>query len=283
MKKEEINLRDPFVLYEDGTFYLYGSRAKNFACKVNGFDVYTSTDLVDWSEPIECFESGKFGMNKRENWAPEVHKYKGKYYLFATFAQDSDIKGTYSLCSESPLGPFVPHSKGPLTPAAWECLDGTLFVDEDGTPYLVFCHEFSQIRDGEICYVRLSEELDAPVGEPVTIFSASSCPWADPWKDDLYVTDGPFLYRSKTGELFLIWSSFIKGNYAEMVVRFKNGKFGLELDHLEPLLDSDGGHGMIFSDGEHTYFTYHAPNTSLQERPEFCPLEDLGDRISIRK
>ena len=137
--------------------------------------------------------------------------------------------------------------------------------------------------DGEICYVRLNEELDAPVGEPVTLFSASSCPWADPWKDNLYVTDGPFLYRSKTGGLFLIWSSFIKGNYAEMVVRFKNGKFGLALDHMEPLLDSDGGHGMIFSDGEHTYFTYHAPNTSLQERPEFCPLEDLGDRISIRK
>jgi hypothetical protein len=132
-------------------------------------------------------------------------------------------------------------------------------------------------------YDVLNEELDAPAGEPVTIFSASSCPWADPWKANLYVTDGPFLYRSETGDLFLLWSSFIKGNYAEMVVRFKNGKFGLELDHLEPLLDSDGGHGMIFSNGENAYFTYHAPNTSLQERPEFRTLEDLGDRIAIKK
>ncbi len=81
----------------------------------------------------------------------------------------------------------------------------------------------------------------------------------------------------------MIWSSFIKDNYAELVVKFKGGKLGLEFEHMKPLLDNDGGHGMIFSDGEKTYFTYHTPNKSLFEHPEFCVLEDHGDFISIGK
>jgi hypothetical protein len=80
----------------------------------------------------------------------------------------------------------------------------------------------------------------------------------------------------------MIWSSFIKGNYAEFAVKFKNGKIGLEFEHKKTLLDSDGGHGMIFSDGKQTYFTYHTPNKSLFERPEFCVIEDYGDFIGIK-
>lgn len=283
MKNEQINIRDPFILYENGKYFLYGSRAKNFGCYSNGFDVYISDDLTDWTEPIECFNSEQYGLNAKVNWAPEVHKYKEKYYMFATFTQENGMKGTYSLSADSPLGPFVPHSKGALTPSDWECLDGTMFIDELGAPYLIFCHEHVQILDGTVCYVRLSAELDCAIGDVVTMFSASSCEWVDPIQNNHFVTDGPFMYRSQTNELFMLWSSFVKGNYAELVVKFKNKKLGLEFEHMKPLLDSDGGHGMIFTDGIKTYFTYHTPNTSLLERPEFCLVEDDGDFISIKK
>ena len=289
MKKEQINIRDPFVMYENGVYYLYGTRAAHFGCCTGGFDVYTSDDLREWSAPVACFDSAKYGLNIKANWAPEVHEYKGKYYMLATFTRDNGLRGTFSLVSESPSGPFAPNSKGALTPFEWECLDGTLYVDKSGVPYLVFCHEHTQIKDGTICYVRLSENLDAAEGEVITLFSASSCQWVDPVpyghfvKEDHYVTDGPFLYRSKTDELFMIWSSFVKGNYAEFAVKFKDGELGTEFEHQPPLLDSDGGHGMIFSNGEKTYFTYHTPNKSGDERPEFCLLEDRGDTIAIKK
>ncbi len=283
MKKEQINIRDPFVVYENGTYYLYGTRAKDLGCKVGGIDVYISGDMIDWSDPIECFNSEKYGLNREVNWAPEVYKYKEKYYMFATFTQDNGLRGTYSLCSDSPKGPFVPHSKGALTPTDWECLDGTLYIDESGVPYLVFCHEHTQIIDGTICYVRLNEALDALDGDVVTLFSASSYKPVDPQKNGHYITDGPFMYRSKTNELFMLWSSYIKGVYAEFVIKFKNKKLGLEFEHMQPLLDSDGGHGMIFSDNKNTYLTYHTPNDNLLEHPEFCFLEDNGNFISIKK
>lgn len=282
MRKEEINIRDPFVLYENGKYYLYGTRALNFGRSVAGFDVYMSDDLENWSEPIPCCDSEKHGLNRSVNWAPEVHKYKGKYFMFATFAQENGLRGTYSLCSDSPLGPFVPHSKGALTPDGWECLDGTLYVDEEGKPYLVFCHEHTQIVDGTICYVPLNDTLDAPIGEAVLLFCASSTGVSDPiWKDRHFVTDGPFMYRTRTNELLMIWSTFIKGNYAECVVKFKDGKLGTSFEHLPVLIDDDGGHGMLFSDGEKTYFTYHTPNKSGLERPMFRLIEDHGDGISI--
>ena len=283
MKKEQINIRDPFVVYENGKYYLYGTRAKDFGYRTKGFDVYISDDLIDWSEPIECFNSEKYGLNSAVNWAPEVHKYNGKYYMFATFTQENGMKGTYSLCADSPLGPFIPNSNGALTPNDWECLDGTLYIDESGTPYLIFCHEHMQIVDGTICCVKLNESLDSSCGDVATMFSASSCEYTDPiGNENHFVTDGPFMYRSKTGELFMIWSSFIKGKYAELAVKFRDGKLGLEFEHMKPLIDSDGGHGMIFSDGENTYFTYHTPNTKGREHPEFCMIEDNGCFISIK-
>ena len=283
MKKERINIRDPYVVFEDGLYYLYGTRAKDFGYKTGGFDVYVSKDLVEWSDPIECFDSAKYSLNREVNWAPEVHKYRGKYYMLATFTQENGLRGTYSLISDSLLGPFVPHSEGALTPNEWECLDGTLYVDKSGDAYLVFCHEHTQIVDGTVCYAKLNEALDSLCTDPITVFAASSYELVDPVENGHFVTDGPFLYRSKTDELFMIWSSFIKGNYAEFAVKFKDGKLGLDFEHMTPILDSDGGHGMMFSDGERTYFTYHTPNRSLFERPEFCEIEDHGDFIRIKQ
>ena len=110
MKLEDINIRDPFVLNDGGVYYLYGTRAKDFGCHTGGFDVYTSTDLVNWSEPKECFNSAEYGLNREVNWAPEVHKYKGEYYMLATFTQENGMRGSYVLKAENPLGPFDPYS-----------------------------------------------------------------------------------------------------------------------------------------------------------------------------
>lgn len=271
------------MVYEGGKYYMFGSRAKDFGVRTGGFDVYVSDDLENWSEPHECFNSENYGLNKGANWAPEVHKYGGKYYMLATFIQENGLRGTYSLVSESITGPFVPHSNGALTPDGWECLDGTLYVSREGAPHLVFCHEHTQIKDGAICYVRLNETLDASLGEPTVIFNASSCKTASSvsynGEKGHYVTDGPFLYRSKADELFMIWSTFSAGNYAELVIKFKGGELGTEFEHAGPLILNDGGHGMIFSDGKELYFTYHTPNRTDFERPAFCRITDNGDSI----
>lgn len=286
MKNSEINIRDPFVICEDGKYYMYGTRANNFGVKTAGFDVYVSEDLENWSQPQQCFYSEKYNMNFAVNWAPEVHKYKDAYYMFATFTRESNnLRGTFILKADNPEGPFKPHSKGAVTPEDWECLDGTLYVNGEGKPYVVFCHEHTQIIDGTICYTPLSDDLREAVGETVTLFKASEPHWADKDKSekDHRITDGPFMFRTKTGELLMLWSTFIKSKYAECLVRFKDKELSENFEHLEPLIDDDGGHGMIFTNGEKLFLTFHSPNQTGSERPHFIEIVDKGNSISVKK
>lgn len=284
MKLSDINIRDPFILKEKDTYYLYGTRAVNFGRHTAGFDVYTSKDLESWNEPSVCFDSEASNMNKEVNWAPEVHKYKDAFYMFATFTMKNNLRGVYVLKSNTPSGPFTLHSEKAVTPTDWECLDGTLYIDRNGKPYLVFCHEHTQIIDGTVCCTELSEDLKTAVGEPVYLFSGSTPEWSDVKpKGEHYITDGPFMYRTSNGRLLIIWSTFIKGKYAQCVAVSDNGDIDGNFIHLPPLVTNDGGHGMIFKVDDKLLLTFHTPNQTGFERPVLRELEDTGDTIIIKR
>lgn len=282
MKNQDINIRDPFVLVHNGMYYLYGTRADNFGQKTAGFDVYVGTDLENWSEPKQVFDSEKYGMNKWVNWAPEVHEYNGAFYMFATFTKENDLRGTYILKCDTPDGEFKPHSDGAITPWEWECLDGTLHI-ENGKPYCVFCHEHTQIYDGTICYVELNEDLTRAVTEPVLMFAASSFLKREGNENCHNVTDGPFLYRKADGKLLMIWSSGYD-SYLQCVAASDNGSVSGKWSHLPTLFDDDGGHGMLFRDlNGQLKLTLHCPNISLQEKPVFFSVEETEDSLYIIK
>ncbi len=285
MKTNEIAIRDPFIVKKDGKYYLYGTRARwKFGRQVGGFDVYVSEDREEWSEAIEVFNSAAYDLNRDANWAPEVHEYKGKYYMFATFTRENGLRGTFSLVSDSLTGPFKPTSKKPLTPEEWECLDGTLYIDKTGTPYLVFCHEHTQIIDGTMCFVKLSDDLSSSIGDVTTLFAASEPEWADKKPEgEHYVTDGPFMYRADDGELYMIWSTFIGANYAECLVHFKGGELGEDFEHLEPIMADDGGHGMLFEENGKLFLVLHSPNKIGSERPAFTELKYNGKGFDVVK
>ena len=48
MQTIDINIRDPFVLCENGKYWLYGTRGPTCWGKADGFDVYVSDDLNTW-------------------------------------------------------------------------------------------------------------------------------------------------------------------------------------------------------------------------------------------
>ena len=201
--------------------------------------------------------------------------------MFATFSQETDRIATYSLVSDSPLGPFVPNNTKALTPEDWESLDGTLYV-EDGIPYMIFCHAWTQIRDGEICLVRLSEDLSQAVGKPVVLFKASDMPCATgTLYENGYITDGPFIYKNAANQLIMIWSSFDDKGYIEAVSFSENGKINGKWKHCEmPLSSENGGHGMLFRDrwGD-LYFTMHSPNgPRCAERVKLFKMKEIEDQ-----
>lgn len=278
MKREEIRIRDPFILVENNLYYMYGTTAfagdDTLAAK-NTFSVYTSKDLENFDGPYVIFDGGKGNFwGTYDYWAAEVWKYQDKYYLFGGVKSEKERRATQIFVSESPLGPFIPVSNLARTPREWECLDGTLWV-EDGVPYMVFCHEWVQCEDGEVVAIRLSQDLSKPIGEPFVLFKASDNPYVEPFSskegENCRVTDGPFLYK-ENGGLHMIWSSMSNGRYVVLEARTKELKGKWE--HLKPRFTFDGGHAMLFTDLQgKRFFALHHPNNAPYERAIFIPYE----------
>ena len=91
MKKSDIQIRDPFVLPlpGKGRYLLFGSTDPNiWSGQGLGFDCFESRDLEDWHGPIPSFRPPPDFWSNTQFWAPECHPWKGRYYLFASFARD---------------------------------------------------------------------------------------------------------------------------------------------------------------------------------------------------
>ena len=294
MKLNSIHMRDPFVLADSVSqqYYLYGTTdADPWKAEGVSFEAYTSCNLQEWEGPFTVFKAEENFWGTHNFWAPEVHVYRGRYYLFASFKSPTKRRGTHILVADNPLGPFKPVSDEPATPTQWECLDGTFFLDDQQKPYMVFCHEWVQVHDGEVCAQQLSEDLSTPVGEPILLFKASEARWPKllARRDgsnlvDARVTDGPFLYRKSDGTLLMLWSSVAAEGYAMGYARSLSGTLlGPWKQEPQPLISSDGGHGMTFTSFEGSLFlTYHSPNKTPFERPFFVRLREVDGGLECR-
>jgi beta-xylosidase len=289
LKNSDIHIRDPFVLpiLAENRYYLYGTiGAECWTNAASGMDYYISPDLQHWQGPFPAFRPSVGFWADRNFWAPEVHAYGGRYYMFASFKAEGICRGTQILAADSPQGPFLPISGEPVTPRDWECLDGTLFVDADDQPWIVFCHEWVQVGDGQICAQRLSHDLVSAIEQPQLLFRASEAPWAEEINSRNrkgYVTDGPWLHRLTNGELIMLWSSFRMGEYTIGVARSASGEISGPWQQVpDPLYAGNGGHCMVFRtfDGQ-LWLAFHRPNQTPHERPHFVPLHENGSTLEI--
>jgi beta-xylosidase len=291
INRKDIHIRDPFIVSvkEEEKYYLYGTTDKNcWSGKATGFDAYSSSDLEEWEGPITVFRPNEGFWADENFWAPEIYCYKNKYYMFASFKAKEKCRGTQILVADSCRGPFIPHSDGPVTPENWECLDGTLYVDENEQAWMIFCHEWVQVHDGEICAIKLSPNLEKAIDKPIILFKASDAPWSRGFTDnegnEQYVTDGPFIYKAQNGELLMLWSTSGHEGYTIGIARSETGDIlGPWRQDEIPLFSKDGGHGMLFKTFENKLMlTIHAPNETPNERPVFFELQECEGKLKLK-
>lgn len=143
-KTEDGQVRDPYVLVYEGKYYLYATclTGSGYACVV-------SEDLENWSAPIQVFTPYEGFDGDGCYWAPECHYYNGSFYLFATYHSSvTGFRGTAVFKSDSPTGPFELISDGHVTPKNRDCIDGTLYIDGDGQPWMVYVNEWTTCEGG---------------------------------------------------------------------------------------------------------------------------------------
>jgi beta-xylosidase len=161
---------DPFVLYDEGVFYLYGTSAGD------GFRYWTSEDLVDWEAQGYAWRKDEGSWGRKSFWAPEVIRYQERYYMIYSAHGPTLFGSGLRLClavSDQPGGPFR-DVRAPLFDLGYGCIDGHLFIDEDETPYLYFEKvgavgkhwEGKGYLWGVIMGVKLSEDLSELQHEP---------------------------------------------------------------------------------------------------------------------
>lgn len=311
VQAESFRIRDPFVLTDEDsqTYYLYG--VEHYIGETNettGVWVRKSADLKSWTEPVRAMTAPK---GTQCVWAPEVHRWKGAYYMFATIKDYPDAShplvmmgptpewnsnqeglwnswhATWIYRAEKPEGPFLPVSGRAVTPPGWMSLDGTLAV-QDGKPYLVFTHDWAQVADGTVELAPLADDLSEMVGPPQTIFKASTIAPGT----CRGVTDGPFVYRSeKSGKLFVTWSThnpaklkLKQGGYCVVSSESATGRLeGPWINH-RIIYDANGGHGMVFKtfDGS-LKFALHNPEVWGSEHLHLYDFTDDGESIGIRE
>ena len=150
---------DPYAMEYNGRIYVYGTNdsqqyektpdADNNYSKINTINVYSSADMVNWTDHGAIPVAGSKGAAKwaSNSWAPAAcHKtINGKEKFFLYFADNGSGIGV--LEADSPTGPWKdPIGKQLISRETPGCsgseigwlFDPAVLVDDDGTGYLYF-------------------------------------------------------------------------------------------------------------------------------------------------
>lgn len=294
---DSIRLSDPCILADKktGMYYMTGT----------GGQLWKSKDLALWDGPYKVAETDSLSWMgaKPEIWAAELHQYKDKYYYFATFTNNAvkidTVKGnviprraSHVLVSDSPGGPYRPMKDSIYLPASMATLDGTFGVDKDGKPYMVYCHEWLQNWNGTVEKIELKPDLSGSVGKGKILFRSSESPWSRERMGDKVlpnrVTDGPWLFRTATGRLGMIWTSWVFQNYTQGVAYSESGTLdGPWIQEEEPITPPDFGHGMLFQtlDGKWlmAVHSHKEVNGKYVRIPHLFEVDLSGDKLVLGK
>ncbi|UDF03107.1 glycoside hydrolase family 43 protein [Asticcacaulis sp. AND118] len=254
-------LHDPWIVADKATrtYHLFTSNRERLSGQPGiGVMAYRSRDLKHWTKPHRVFALPQGVWADGGGWAPEVHQWQGRWYLFVTVhnekmplpvgasGQANYRRATVLAVADTPEGPFTLVRNGePVAPKALMTLDGTLYADPAGQPWMVYAHEWIQTGVGTMEALPLNPDLSAK-GPPRLLFKGSDSPWAVPQQGQNIVTDGPQLYRTSGGALMMLWSSWGADGYIQTLARSASGDLFGPWEQLPMWLGKGSGHGMLF-------------------------------------
>lgn len=140
LKDQSFTMRytaDPSAHVYEGKMYVYPSHDQDNARGYNMVDyyVYSSSDLVKWTDHGKVLDVADVAWAKEYMWAPDCAYKDGAYYLYFP-ARAKDGKFYIGVAtSKTPGGPFTPESN--YIPNSFS-VDPAVFVDDDGKAYMYF-------------------------------------------------------------------------------------------------------------------------------------------------
>lgn len=181
---------DPAPMVYNDTVFLYTTHDEDDAegFKMQDWLLYTSTDMVNWTDHGVVASLKSFDWVKRDNgaWAEQVVERNGKFYMYCPIHGN----GIGVLVSDSPYRAFKDPLGKPLVwqKEHWDDIDPTVFIDEDGQAYMYW-------GNPNCYYVKLNEDMISYSGDIVKLKETPE-----------HYQEGPWFYK-RNGHYYLAFAS----------------------------------------------------------------------------
>lgn len=169
---------DPAPLVYNDTVFLYTGHDEDdaFGFKMQNWLLYTSTDMVNWTDRGVVASLKNFEWVNHDNgaWAAQCIERNGKFYLYCPMPGGVGIG---VLVADTPYGPFRDPLGKPLIKNSAHDIDPTVLIDDDGQAYMYW-------GNPKVYYVKLNDDMISYSGEiiqePTTPKNYQEGPWV--WK-----------------------------------------------------------------------------------------------------
>jgi arabinoxylan arabinofuranohydrolase len=188
---------DPAPLVYNDTVFLYTSHDEDnaFGFQMQNWMLYTSTDMVNWTDHgiVASLKDFKWVNTDNGAWAPQCIRRNNKFYLYCPMPNGVGIG---VLVSDTPYGPFKdPIEKALIGRNNPGDYDPTVFIDDDGQAYLYWG------GNGPCYYAKLNEDMISLSGDiHVVAIDFTGTP------PEAAYTEGPWLWK-KNNRYYLAWAS----------------------------------------------------------------------------
>lgn len=251
---------DPSAHVFEGRMYVYPShdRDSSVTFDMTDYHVYSSENLVDWTDHGVVLSLDDVSWAREKAWAPDCGYVNDKYYFY--FPTDQSHIGV--AVGDSPAGPFSDPIGKPLiskdSPGVVnkrDFIDPCVFIDDDGTPYLFF----GQL---DINVIRLNDDMVSYDG-PVHIVEGAKdffeAVWVHKYNGKYYLSYSTRGERGVTGpQIVYATSDNVLGPYIYQ---------GVILDQVS----SGTNHHSIVEYNGRWYLFYHNSDLFLERTPENSP------------
>lgn len=284
---------DPAPVVINDTVFLYTTHDEDDATDFKMLDwlLYTSTDMVNWTDHGAVASLKDFDWRSRDNgaWAEQVIERNGKYYMYCPLHGH----GIGVLVADSPYGPFKDPIGKPLVwqPEHWYDIDPTVWIDDDGQAYMywgnpnLYCVKLNDDMvsySGDIIeFPKITDYQEGPWfykrnGKYYLAFASTCCPEGIGYA----MADGPLGPWEYKGHI-MDHTEKTRGNHPGIITyKGKDYVFGLNYDILR-LITPEHSERRSVSAAEMTY----NPDGTIQELPYFsdCVVEQIENFDPYRR
>ena len=165
---------------------------------MNHWRAYSSRNMKDWTCHGRIMDWSTYAWGASDSWASQVVKgTDGRFYHYTTLVGRGDLgygcRCTGVAVSDTPIGPWKDAIGKPLitdsdtpSPYGWDDIDPTVFIDDDGTPWMFW--------GNPVCYrAKLKKNMVELDGEIRTLALPN-------------YTEGPWFFK-KDGLYYLLYVS----------------------------------------------------------------------------